>query len=736
MSFNGLNISVSGLLTSQTGLQVTSNNIANANSKGYTRRLVNMTEATSTQVSFHNAARLLSGVQVSSIDRARDTFLDHQLRQQSMTSSFDDVVADMSVAMNEILGEPSDTGLAAKLNQFFEAASELAANPDVVTAKTVFINAGDSLAKVFNQLDQSFDIYKRNISDDPNGMIPSTISEMNSKLEELLGVHQSALVNDALGHSADDLKDRRDSLIDELSETLNFTINRSGNGDLQSLSLDINATEARVTGTQNFLNHDSPIAGITVGNNTLDLSVNNGNGTTVGPFTVNFDTNSTPRDVVTQINNTFKAAGGEGEIASLDSFGQLNLSTNLVANSVNNDTSEINVIAGAGTLLTTLGLTAGVANGTDAVTETVLDSQGLYYTLDVENGTFDIGSNPNRIQLRTNDQFKTVAGTLDKGISGSLGGLTYMANEVIPGFQNGLSDFAMSIMDSVNKVLELGTTQSGNQGAALFVGTEAGNFAIDKNVSSNPGLLAQGLTGAVSDGSVMEAVAGLFFGTDNIVSDLSVNEGLVINSPGTGPVTPVASVVSLVPGESITIHADGIIDDGASPVNAGQNGFGTGSLVQIQFRDADGVAVGAPVDFPASAGAPESRVSYNGTVPAGAASVELVMNAAFNDADLTNNEGYFSIQVFQGTDISYETSFNNKMASLVGEFGTQGSLAISNAENSASLYQSYSDRRESISGVAIEEETSNLIQYQNAFAANARVVNIWNEIYETMINMF
>ncbi len=733
MGFGGLNIGVGGLLAAQAGLELASNNIANAGTKGYSRRMIHYTEGPTA----HSKAnwRLLSGVQVHSINRVRNSFLDNQVRQQNSNFNFDNMVAEISIAMNDILGEPSDSGLAAKLNQFFQSASDFAANPEVATAKTVFINAGDSLARAFNQIDQSFDIFKANISDDPNGMIPSSVSKLNNKLEELFSVHQAALVRNNIGDRAEDLNDKRDLLLDEISEIIELNIERDGAGDLQRLTIDINATEARAVGTAGSLNVDSPIAALTAGNNSIDLTINNGNGSITGPFTVNFDPNSSPRDVVAKINNTFKAAGGEGEIASLDSSGRLNLSTNLVSDSVNNAISEVNIIGGSGTTLATLGLVAGLNNGSDATTEYLLDSTALHYKFDVESGSYDVGSNPNRIQLWTNDPLATFAGTLDNGFGGSLGGLVHMSNKVVPKFQNDLSDFAMSMMDSVNKILQLGTTAAGNQGSALFVGTDAGNFAIDRNIASNPGLLAQGKTGAASDGAIMSELADLFFGTNNIVGDLSINEEIYIDSPGGGPVTPVQSVIALIPGQAITIHADGIIDDNGSPVNAGQNGFGGGSLVQIQFRDATGAAIGAPVDFPASAGAPEARVSYTGVVPAGAATVEVVMNGAFNDANLTNNQGHFSVQVLQGADASTATSFNNKMADIVGAFGTQGSLAISNNDNSGSLLQSLSDRRQSIMGVSVEEEAAELIRQQNAFGANARVISTWDEIYQTILNI-
>jgi flagellar hook-associated protein FlgK len=733
MGFSGLNISISGLHASQAGLEVTSNNIANANTEGYTRKMIHFSESSSSPFNQHGISRLLTGVQVSAIDRVRNAFVDNQIRQQSENFNFDRVVAEMSIAANDILGEPSDSGLSAKLNQFFQAASDYAANPEIVTARSVFINSADALAKAFNQIDQSFDTFQNNITSQPDGMMAANVNQINDKLAELFDVHTAALVQTSMKNPAADLQDKRDLLLDQLSEMMDFNIEREGNGDLNRLSIDVHATEARAQGTVSFLNTDSPIGAIVNGSNSLELSVNDGNGKVIGPFTVNLEEASTPRDIVKKINDTFKAAGGVGEIASMDSLGYLNLSTLQVEGSVNNSDSEINIIGGSGTLLDTLGLTAGAYNGTDATKKVVLDNEGVHFKLALDEGDFIAGVNPSRLKLVTNDEILTNSGFIDKGLKSELGGLLYSSNTLIPAMQNELSDFAMSIKDSVNKVLQLGKTSTGNQGAALFDGNNAGDFSVIASVVLNPSSLAQGKTGAISDGSIMAEIADLFTGSKAIIGDMSVSEKIYIDSPSTNAVQ---SRIALIPGETLTIHADGLIDDNGSKVNAGQNGFGTGSLVQIQYRDADGNLLGAPVDFPPSAGAPETRVSFSGTVPANAAFVEVVMNPAFNDANLANNTGHFGIQVLQGSDPAVTANFNTKIANVISDFGTQGSAAISYAENSEALLSSLTNRRDSIIGVSVEEEASNMLQMQNAFAANARVIRTWDEIYQTIINLF
>jgi len=731
MTFSGLDISVSGMRAAQVGLDVTGNNIANANTEGYSRKTVSFAEGISSETNPNSPVRSLSGVVVDQVSRIRNSFLDQQVRQQNSNYGRDQVVADLTVAMNDILGEPSDSGLSAKLNQFFQAASDLAANPELGTAKTVFINSASALTEVFQQTDQSIDLLKQNLDDKPTGKIPATLAELNQTLETLSSVHKQVIALDGRGIEAAEIKDQRDVLLDKISNMLDLTIVRSNNGDLTKLTVDVNSAEAKVQGSIGFPNYDSAITGITGSTNDLTLTVNNGAGISTGPFTVNFEANSTMRDVVEKINKTFKAAGGDGSIASVSSSGALVLQTSTVDNARNTSSAAI-TIGAASTSLTTLGLSSGTTSGTDATTITILDNDGLNYKFDTVNGNNDVGINPSSLVIKTTDGLDTLSGYIDNP-SGQVGGYLSMTNKDIPEMRKSLSDFAMSIKNEVNNILELGNTASGNAGATIFTGTYAGNMGINTNVVSNPSLMAAGKTGAASDGSIASDISNLFFGDDNIISDNARSQKVYIDSPSASNVT---SDLPLLPGESITIHADGLIDDNGSVVNAGVNGFGGGSLVQIEFVDASGSVVGSTIDFPSSAGAPEDRVSYTGTVPVGAAFVRFKMNSAtFNDNDITNNLGHFGISIIQGSEDDSTSNINNKVANVIGDFGTKGSVAISKAQNSSDLYLSLDSRRQSISGVSIEEEAANLIKFQNSFSANARVINIWDDVFKSILGM-
>ncbi|MDD9897742.1 MAG: flagellar basal body protein [Candidatus Melainabacteria bacterium] len=732
-TFGGLGISTSGMQAAQAGLNVASNNIANVNTPGYSRQRINFKQGDTTNLPGVNVMRTFSGVVIEDIERIRDLFLDQSYREQASNKGFDEKFAELMISMNNILGEPSETGLTAKMTDFFKAAKDFAASPDSSTARSIFVNSADALADAFNQIDSSISLLKRNLDLETSGQIDGAVTELNTVLEELGEVHAQVLKSYANAVPSTELEDRRDLLIDRAMQLYNFDVNTEVNGQFRNMTTTLYSSDAKVTATNAFPNIEDAIAGITTSANTLTLSVDNGAGTATGPFTVNFEAGSSMRDVVTKINNTFKASGGLGTIASLSDDGYLVISTALIENAVNDADAEIDITGGSA--LTVLGLTAATTNGADGTTVTVLNNQGRQYLFDVEKGNNILDSNPATLILRSIDGLLTRQGSLDN-VKGEIGGMLEATNKDIPEMRKMLDNLAMSIKTSVNDLLQLGTTQTGNTGSALFTGNAAGTFSVITGVMSNPELIAPGKTQNLGDGSIVDEVANLFFDSNNIVSDNAKTQMVYIDSTDTGNVQ---SLVPLVPGQEITIHADGIVlnnsSNAASLVNAGTNGFGSDSLVQYEFLDSSGTVIGSTGNFTTAAGAPESRVSYSGTIPASAAFVRFKMNASFDDASLSNNQGHFKISVIQGGVNDSSSNLSNKMTDIVGSYGTAANVAISKAENSGALLSSLDNDRIATSGVSLEEDAAELIRFQTAFAANANVMRVYNEVLESMLSI-
>ncbi len=731
-SLGALNISLRAMDAAQAGINITGQNIANANTEGYSRRIVTF-EADESMVRGLGSV-LRNGVKVSNVERARDMFLDNQFRVQNSRLSYSDQIAQTNIAANQILGEPGDAGISARVSDMYNAASDLAANPQLSSAKVNFVNAAKTLANTINMVDSNMRSMSADLVEPSSGAIPVAINELNELLSQFAEVANQIAAQDDHAPDISYLQDKRDLLLDNISKYMNFTIHRDGAGEFTSLGLDYNASEAKVTGSVAFTNPSnniSPAILAASGNNTLELSVNNGNDTAVGPFIVNFDDNSTATDIVNKINKTFAANGGFGNIAALNADGKLIIQTANMRGALSNSDAEVEIVGGGA--LAALGLSAGTTNGEDADELMVVDTAGNFYQFQMAEGSVDNGVDPYRLEIITSDDAATVQGSVHN-FKGTLGGLFDSVNKEIPELRSELDAFAMTLKNNVNRLLNLGYDEAGVAGSDLFDGYSAATLAVVDAIDADPSSINPGHSGAFGDGSIANAIADIFFGNSAVVSDGVKSDQLYIDASST---STVLSTMPVVPGDDFRVDVRGIIDDNGIDVNAGTNGYGGGSLVQIEFLDADGNVLGSAVNLTGTEGPPVDKVSYSGDVPTDAAFVRLKMNASFRDSTLSNNEGFFNVSIYQGSasESKVARNINSAYNQVVGEFATRANFAEQTADIDSAQVNQLKNKKESVSGVSLEEEASNLIRFQSAFQAAARVMNVVDRMMEEITNL-
>ena len=143
--FTSINTALSGILAQRKALEVIGHNIANAQTDGYTRQTVQMQ---STGVSGYGlwsnsgGVSVGTGVTVESVTRMREELLDQQARRAMSGDANASKTADILGGVERLMPEPSDTGIAAKLSQFWNAWDDAAASPgDVPTRQALLENA-------------------------------------------------------------------------------------------------------------------------------------------------------------------------------------------------------------------------------------------------------------------------------------------------------------------------------------------------------------------------------------------------------------------------------------------------------------------------------------------------------------------------------------------------------------------------------------------------------------------
>lgn len=236
--FSTFNIAKRGIFVQQKAIDVTSHNIANANTEGYSRQIVQIeTTRPFGMPTLNNSAepgQLGTGSQVSAIMRVRDTFLDYQIRVETSTQGTYDARQSFLGEIESIFNEPSDTGISTLMGKFFDSWQQLSKNPQSSNARTVVAQQSaalaDELNHTYNQL--------QSLKDNANSLIKNTVFDVNNLLSQLDSVNQQIIGVKVAGNEPNDLMDKRDLLLDQLSQKFNINVDKRDFGGIDVSPVD------------------------------------------------------------------------------------------------------------------------------------------------------------------------------------------------------------------------------------------------------------------------------------------------------------------------------------------------------------------------------------------------------------------------------------------------------------------------------------------------------------------
>ena len=222
--FATLNTSKTGLFAQQQYINVTSHNISNAETKGYSRQnLILQTARPQTVVG--GVGQVGTGVSMIAIERTRNQFLDYQIRKGNSNLGDYGIRYDYLSEVEGILNEPTDKGISELISQFFDGWHELSKNQD--TGRKVTAERARALAEELNNTYRKLN----NTKDNAITEIQSSVFEINNTLDRLNSINKEIMEVTVTGNSPNDLLDRRDLLLDELSEKFGIdTRNQALNG--------------------------------------------------------------------------------------------------------------------------------------------------------------------------------------------------------------------------------------------------------------------------------------------------------------------------------------------------------------------------------------------------------------------------------------------------------------------------------------------------------------------------
>lgn len=211
--FFGLNIAYTGLLNANAGLNTTANNISNAETEGYSRQGINSQAAEALRV-FTTYGCAGAGVDTLSIERIHDEFYDNKYwDNNTKTGHFEMKDYYMKQIEDYFRDDSTIEGFTTTFNKMMTALAEVKKNPANISTKAQFVGFADNLCEYFNSMAGSME----QVQKDVNSEIKLKVDEINSIASEIATINKQINVIELSGGTANELRDKRTLLVDELS---------------------------------------------------------------------------------------------------------------------------------------------------------------------------------------------------------------------------------------------------------------------------------------------------------------------------------------------------------------------------------------------------------------------------------------------------------------------------------------------------------------------------------------
>lgn len=624
--FDTFTIATRGLNVQQGNINTTSHNIANANTTGYSRQRA-VAETTrpfggNSRFDTCSVGQIGTGAEITSIQRIRDTFIDYQVRSESGTSGYYTQSSETLSKVQDVFGEPSDTGIQELVSQFFNAFQEVSKSPDKSDVKTVAIKDASSLADAlnytYNQLEKS--------CEDSQSLLQSNVTDVNSYLNQINELNKQIRSISAVGQTPNDLMDKRDNLLDELSYKFGIKVDRDSLDTINLSSTEYpNSPLIKSDPNDTDYSRLSYVKSATAGTDTSGNPI-----VTVEYYPLGDENAATKTFTVT----------ADGTTAAEKQANAKELADNLMQNRILIGDKDGLV----GTPTTTTDALTGKTTTTTIPPTTSSDlNKKIFVTYKYE--TDSSGTAINNVD--------------NNNVKGEIAA-NQSVQEKIKGYMDSLDRLAAGLAYSVNAIqtgsVDASTSSQGLSNNLIFV-------TYDENTKSN----------TTSD-------------TGMTAKNIRINSDLV-----TDPTLLNCNTTS-TSGEGDGARANAIANLNSMKMNLSNVGADE-DLTKMDRKT-----------FLSEIGIDTSGTGFSDTT-------NLTLNSGTNGSTI---------------DSYYKTIINN--------------LAVANQEasrqvdNETSVLGNLQDQRTSVSGVSLDEEMTNLIQYQHAYQANAKMISTINELLDVVIN--
>ena len=236
MAILGFEIAKSGMNAARNQINVTAHNIANANTPGYSRQ--NAIQVTKTPIhSLGILDRTGSGIigqgtAIQTIERVRNDFLDAEYRNYLSSTNYNYHMSQGFGYIEKALNEPSDVSISANISNFWNSLSELSSKVTDISARATFVQAALSFTSALNNVGEKVNQLKSQYSQE----LETVVGKINNLTSEIYDLNNKIADMEGIGNPANDLRDTRDLLIDELSKLVDIETYQDESGQVSILA--------------------------------------------------------------------------------------------------------------------------------------------------------------------------------------------------------------------------------------------------------------------------------------------------------------------------------------------------------------------------------------------------------------------------------------------------------------------------------------------------------------------
>ena len=216
----GLQSGLSAIRAAQVGLDVSANNLANANTPGYHAQRVLLTEAMPV---IRANLSIGTGVEVAEIRRQYDRAIEDQLNQQRAINAAAETYLTLAQRVESTLAPPSGS-LGDDIGRFFDVLTELSHEAENPALRRELLNVAESISAGVRTAHQALS----DIAAGSEQTIADLVDRANSLVASIEDLSDHIRLEQALGREPNDLLDQRDQLLSELSEIVDVKIDRDG----------------------------------------------------------------------------------------------------------------------------------------------------------------------------------------------------------------------------------------------------------------------------------------------------------------------------------------------------------------------------------------------------------------------------------------------------------------------------------------------------------------------------